>query len=430
MGASAIQIAGAIATMIQESAAVNIRGGDRDSAGLFQQRPSCGWGTYAQVTDPNYSIRKFMEPYLNYCRKGMDPIRASNAVQRSAYPTAPAAWLGESQQNVSIIMGSQDFGDTTSMGLSGTIGMDSTTRIVPYEFSRGTADAPENSWDCMGRLASEVKWDRFLRRGELWFVSEEWLSRQAPRFIFASNTQGILSITFEADARRNASEATVRALARRWDAAPGDVVKVVGEGPGDGLWLVAGIRRTLSDPVTEMTLKRPAPTALEPANQTTTKTTMVGGLATDMLSPSAIGGGATGGGATAQKIYNAAKAMSDFNIPYSQSQRNLIARPPSADCSSSCSWALLQAGVPLPGGVGAGGWAPVSGQFENWGVAGKGQWVTIWCNAGHIWMQFTGGVGAAWRFDTSTYGSGGSGPHIRFTSRPTSGFIPRHWQGT
>lgn len=427
MGATPAQLAGAVATMIQESTAVNMRGGDRDSAGLFQQRPSCGWGSYAQVTDPNYAIRKFMEPYLNYCKKGMSVLIASDKVQGSAYPSAPGQWLSESQQDVSIIMGSQDFGDVTSLGATS---LDSTTRTLPYEFSRGSADGTkESSWDCMGRLAQEVAWDRFLRRGELWFVSEDWLKTQAPRFVFTSTTPGVLSIKFEADARRNAAEATVTALARRWAAAPGDMCKILGQGPGDGLWLVSGVRRTLGDPSTEISLKRPAPMLLEPANSTTSQTT-VGGLNADGLSPGAIGGAAVGGSATAQKIYNAAKAMSDMNIPYRITQRQLVARPPSADCSSSCSWALMQAGIPLPAGVGPGGWAPVSGQFESWGLAGKGQWVTIWCSGEHIWLQFTGGVGPAWRFDTSAHGSGGSGPHLRFTSRSVSGFIPRHWEGT
>ncbi|WP_181784804.1 hypothetical protein [Pseudonocardia pini] len=42
----------AVATAMQESRLANLPDGDRDSAGLFQQRPSQGWGTYAQVTDP------------------------------------------------------------------------------------------------------------------------------------------------------------------------------------------------------------------------------------------------------------------------------------------------------------------------------------------------------------------------------------------
>jgi hypothetical protein len=121
--------------------------------------------------------------------------------------------------------------------------------------------------------------------------------------------------------------------------------------------------------------------------------------------------------------------MSDMRIPYSQKQRNLVARPPSADCSSSVSWVLLSAGLPLPGGVHAGGWAPVSGAFESWGLPGRGRWVTVWCSGEHIWLQFTG-VGPAWRFDTSPWGCGDpNGPRLRFCPRSTASFTPRHWQG-
>ena len=438
MGATAEQLAGAHAVMTQESVCVNMPDGDLDSAGLFQQRPSCGWGSYKQVTDPNYAIRKFMSKFLPYCHQGIEVIRAGQKVQGSGFAEAPRQWLSESRANVSIIMGSQDFGAGTSLaGLGGTIGLDSNTRVLPYEFSRGTADGPpETSWDCMGRLAQEVKWDRFMRRGELWFVSEDWLRKQSPRFTFAVDVQGVLSITFEADSRRNAAEATVRVLARRWAVTPGDVVRVAGQGPGNGLWLVASVRRTLSDPVSDVSLKRPAPQGAEPANQTSSQSVMVGGELSTGLMGNTIGGGAAGGSALAQKIYNAAKTMSDMNLPYDAGgPRSLGNNPRSADCSSSVSWALLHAGVPLPGNAGPNSWAPVSGAYLNWGMPGKGQWVTAWIKpgsgpAGHIWLQFTGKVGPAWRFDTSAHGSGGSGPHLRFTARSVSGFVPRHWTGT
>ncbi len=50
----------AIATALQESSLRNLSGGDRDSAGLFQQRPSMGWGTPEQIQDPVYATRSFL----------------------------------------------------------------------------------------------------------------------------------------------------------------------------------------------------------------------------------------------------------------------------------------------------------------------------------------------------------------------------------
>ena len=49
----------AIATALQESKLRNLRYGDRDSVGLFQQRPSQGWGTVEQILDPVYASNAF-----------------------------------------------------------------------------------------------------------------------------------------------------------------------------------------------------------------------------------------------------------------------------------------------------------------------------------------------------------------------------------
>jgi hypothetical protein len=49
----------ALAAALQESGLHNLPDGDRDSAGLFQQRPSQGWGTHAQVLDPVYASTAF-----------------------------------------------------------------------------------------------------------------------------------------------------------------------------------------------------------------------------------------------------------------------------------------------------------------------------------------------------------------------------------
>ena len=54
----------AIATAIQESGMINISHGDRDSLGLFQQRPSQGWGTPEQILDPVYSTNAFYDALI------------------------------------------------------------------------------------------------------------------------------------------------------------------------------------------------------------------------------------------------------------------------------------------------------------------------------------------------------------------------------
>lgn len=81
----------AIATAYQESKIVNIDYGDRDSLGLFQQRPSQGWGTPEQVMDPYYATNAFYDALLKV--KGwqqMEVTKAAQAVQRSGFPEAYA----------------------------------------------------------------------------------------------------------------------------------------------------------------------------------------------------------------------------------------------------------------------------------------------------------------------------------------------------
>lgn len=84
----------ALATAMQESTLHNLPGGDRDSAGLFQQRPSAGWGTVAQVTDPVYAAGKFYDALQKINYQGMAVTVAAQTVQRSAFPSAYAKWEG------------------------------------------------------------------------------------------------------------------------------------------------------------------------------------------------------------------------------------------------------------------------------------------------------------------------------------------------
>ena len=78
----------AVATAMQESTLRNVNYGDRDSLGLFQQRPSQGWGTRAQVRDPRYAAKKFYEGLADVGGwDGLPLWQAAQAVQRSGHPT-------------------------------------------------------------------------------------------------------------------------------------------------------------------------------------------------------------------------------------------------------------------------------------------------------------------------------------------------------
>lgn len=80
-----------LATALQESKLINIEHGDRDSVGLFQQRPSQGWGTVEEILDPVYSTNAFYDVLVKV--EGYEDMAVTDAaqtVQRSAYPDAYA----------------------------------------------------------------------------------------------------------------------------------------------------------------------------------------------------------------------------------------------------------------------------------------------------------------------------------------------------
>nr|WP_222108514.1 heavy metal transporter [Streptomyces cupreus] len=81
----------ALATALQESALRNIDHGDRDSLGLFQQRPSQGWGTEKEIMDPTYSAGIFYDHLVKVDGYTKLPLTvAAQRVQRSGYPEAYA----------------------------------------------------------------------------------------------------------------------------------------------------------------------------------------------------------------------------------------------------------------------------------------------------------------------------------------------------
>lgn len=86
----------AVTTAIQESKLRNLNSGDRDSLGLFQQRPSQGWGTEEQVTDPVYASGEFYRHLVKVDGWRTRPLTdVAQDVQRSGHPLAYADHEGE-----------------------------------------------------------------------------------------------------------------------------------------------------------------------------------------------------------------------------------------------------------------------------------------------------------------------------------------------
>jgi len=83
----------AIQAGMTESGLRNLHHGDRDSLGIFQMRPTMGWGSVAEVTDPGYAVNKFydvLQAVPDWQRQR--PGDAAQDVERSAFPDRYHRW--------------------------------------------------------------------------------------------------------------------------------------------------------------------------------------------------------------------------------------------------------------------------------------------------------------------------------------------------
>lgn len=96
----------ALATAYQESKIYNLNAGDRDSLGLFQQRPSQGWGRIEQLLDPYYSINAFYDALQQVDGYESMPVtEAAQEVQRSGFPDAYADHEADARVLASALTG-------------------------------------------------------------------------------------------------------------------------------------------------------------------------------------------------------------------------------------------------------------------------------------------------------------------------------------
>lgn len=96
----------ALAAAMQESKLRNLDYGDRDSVGVFQQRPSQGWGSAEQLKDPSYAAAAFYDRLTKVSNwERLSVTEAAQAVQRSAGPSAYARWEPRSRVLASVLTG-------------------------------------------------------------------------------------------------------------------------------------------------------------------------------------------------------------------------------------------------------------------------------------------------------------------------------------
>jgi hypothetical protein len=130
----------ALATALQESQLVNIEHGDLDSLGLFQQRPSQGWGTKKEILDPTYAAGVFYEHLAKVNDYQQLPLTvAAQRVQRSGYPEAYAKHEPEATLLSAALTG-QAAATLTCQGLPDTtqaaVGPDAVRAALVRDFGR------------------------------------------------------------------------------------------------------------------------------------------------------------------------------------------------------------------------------------------------------------------------------------------------------
>lgn len=131
----------AVATAIQESSLRNLVGGDRDSVGLFQQRPSQGWGTPNQLHTPAYAATAFYHALQRvHSWQHLSLTAAAQAVQKSAFPNAYARWETDATKLVATITHAPS---TTRAVNAAPIGTSPSTHRTPDRDGSATSTSPD-----------------------------------------------------------------------------------------------------------------------------------------------------------------------------------------------------------------------------------------------------------------------------------------------
>jgi len=149
----------ALATAYQESGIRNLDYGHSDSLGLFQQRPSKGWGTEAEIMDPWYSTREFYRALVKVSKWETKDINdVAQAVQRSAYPdayrkhvdnakTLASALTGETPASFTCVFAQPEAADPTGLSEYLTKTLKSRVTVTTAENSLSiTAQNSTQAW--------------------------------------------------------------------------------------------------------------------------------------------------------------------------------------------------------------------------------------------------------------------------------------------
>jgi hypothetical protein len=139
LGKRAVTIA--YATALQESKLQNLNYGDLDSVGVFQQRPSQGWGTTAELEDPVYATTKFFAALVKVRGYATMPVnQAAQEVQHSADGYAYEQWAGTAQLLANYFTGSSAAGVSCWYSPGGKADLTGALTQLTSTFGRGGKD--------------------------------------------------------------------------------------------------------------------------------------------------------------------------------------------------------------------------------------------------------------------------------------------------
>lgn len=244
-----VQLA-AIVTVTQESVARNLTGGDLDSVGLFQQRPSQGWPASRDVEK---DAKAFYTAALGEYRSNpsIAAPELAQAVQRSAYPTAYRAWLSEAKTTLEAFDGG---GATTAPDSK-------------YLFTIGPpgGEKGEDYWTGLQRLAEEVQWSLWVVADAVYYMSDDAVYASRPRMTLSEEDPYVEGIDFDLDDNFHVNDAEAVIRGSVWAVPPGSVVLLADVGPANGRWIVETTRRSLYASTTQLTFSKPRAKLAEPA---------------------------------------------------------------------------------------------------------------------------------------------------------------------